>query len=217
MENYIGQIFGKWTILKYLGRNAKSEQTFDCQCACGTLKVQRLHMLKAKRTLQCKNCSLAERNSRPDLTGQLFGKWKVLENLGKNSHDDIHYKCQCECGTVRKVTGSSLRMGRSTHCKKCNVKTHGMTYTKTFRIWRNMIGRCSNKNHKNYPYYGGRGIKVCNRWMKFENFFVDMGECPPKLQIDRIDVNGNYEASNCRWTTAAINMANRRCSKKSNI
>ncbi len=79
--------------------------------------------------------------------------------------------------------------------------THGMSGTKTYRIWWGMIQRCRNPNVALWPLYGGRGIKVCNRWKKFENFYADMGARPDGLELDRRDSNGNYEPNNCRWTT----------------
>lgn len=79
-----------------------------------------------------------------------------------------------------------------------------------------MLGRCLNKNHKAFEYYGGRGITVCDRWLKFENFLEDMGEKPTGLSIDRIDNNGNYESLNCRWTTMKIQASNKRNTLKIN-
>lgn len=80
----------------------------------------------------------------------------------------------------------------------------------TYRIWRNMTARCRRPNHPDYPDYGGRGIVVCERWKAFANFLADMGECPPAMQIDRRDNNGNYEPSNCRWATGIQNCRNTR-------
>ena len=84
---------------------------------------------------------------------------------------------------------------------------HGMAYSPEYQTWGNMITRCTNPNHEKYPRYGGRGIKVCNRWLySFTNFYNDMGKRPfPKAQIDRIETNGNYEPSNCEWVTNAYN------------
>lgn len=89
--------------------------------------------------------------------------------------------------------------------------THGMTSSKTYRIWVLMRDRCCNQKSKDYPNYGGRGIKICEEWNRsFVCFLQDMGECPENMQIDRINNNGNYEKSNCRWTTLQINANNRR-------
>lgn len=85
---------------------------------------------------------------------------------------------------------------------------HGMTGTKTYNSWVAMISRCTRPENKRYKNYGGRGIKVCERWMKFINFYTDMGERPKGKTLDRIDVNGNYEPSNCRWASSDIQYSN---------
>lgn len=92
---------------------------------------------------------------------------------------------------------------------------HGYSHTKEYNTWRKMIDRCLNSNNNNFKYYGIRGISVCDRWLRsFSNFYEDMGKKPfPKAQIDRIDNDGNYELSNCRWTTNKINTRNSRWPK----
>ena len=98
-----------------------------------------------------------------------------------------------------------------------NVKTHGHArqhnHSPTYKVWAGMKKRCSTPSMTAYKYYGGRGIIVCERWQKFENFLYDMGEKPEGLSIDRIDQNGNYEPSNCRWASTKTQMRNRRNSR----
>lgn len=94
-------------------------------------------------------------------------------------------------------------------------KTHGMRGTPTHNSWRSMKHRCLNPKGRQYPDYGGRGITVCARWMKFENFLADMGERPGKeYSLDRIDNDGNYEPSNCRWATRSEQQKNKRPAKR---
>ena len=83
-------------------------------------------------------------------------------------------------------------------------------WSKTYAVWHAMLQRCYSKNDKSYKYYGGRGIKVCDRWRNFVNFLEDMGEAPPKLSIERKDHNGDYEPKNCEWVTHTMQMRNRR-------
>lgn len=95
---------------------------------------------------------------------------------------------------------------------KSNIKraTHKMTNTRIYKIWQNMLSRCKNKNIPRYKDYGKRGIKVCDRWQKFENFYTDMGECPENLTLDRIDNDKGYFPENCKWSTRAEQVNNAR-------
>jgi hypothetical protein len=144
------------------------------------------------------------------MIGKIFGKWAVIKEIVDHSEHDKVYECICECGRVNNIRRYSLRSGRSLACKSCSHKTHGMTETSTYIIWESMKKRCANPNNSHYKYYGGRGIKVCDSWNKFEVFLKDMGKRPEGLELDRIDVNGNYEPSNCRWVTKSINQLNKR-------
>lgn len=149
-------------------------------------------------------------------SGDRFGRLTVISRTAeRNKHGSIMYLCQCDCGNRKIVASSLLKNGQVQSCgclrkDKPNRFIHGMSNTREFRIWADMIKRCSCKSYKDFFYYGGRGIKVCERWKEFKNFFADMGKCPPNFSLDRINVNGNYEPSNCRWASRTTQARNRR-------
>jgi len=150
-----------------------------------------------------------------DLTGQKFGRLTVIKMIDERLNNGrIQWKCKCECGKIKNITGIYLRQGESRSCgclHKDNIKkTHGLSKCKTYKTWSHMIQRCENSKRIKYKDYGGRGIKVCERWHKFENFYEDMGERPDKTTLDRIDNNKGYYKENCRWATSKQQSRNKR-------
>lgn len=157
-----------------------------------------------------------------DLVGQKFSRLTVLSEVGKNRFGQILWSCLCECGEKSVVTTNKLRMGDTSSCGCLRIekiqmvgflnKTHGEATKKTltYTSWSAMKNRCYNKNYNRYKDWGGRGIKICKRWMKFENFLEDMGQRKKGTTLDRINNNGNYTPNNCRWATAVQQIANRR-------
>ena len=143
-----------------------------------------------------------------DRTGQVFGKLTVLEQAGRDKLKKVLWRCGCECGAETVVVSGSLVTGNTTSCGCVtpNFK-HGGAGKGSYNTWRAMIRRCVVQADKDYPRYGGKGVSVCPEWMSYENFVADMGEPDGDETLDRIDVYGNYEPSNCRW--AGVKTQNR--------
>lgn len=152
--------------------------------------------------------------------GMQFGRLTVISEFRKTtpSKTALYYKCACSCGNTKDVRGDHLRTGKILSCRCLRVEintvrltTHGKRDSRIYRIWRDMINRCHYEKYHERHLYGGRGIIVCDRWrLSFESFLSDMGEPKNNLSIDRIDSNGNYEPSNCKWSTSKEQAANRR-------
>lgn len=139
-----------------------------------------------------------------------YGRWTVISNTAP----PYHVLCRCDCGTIRNVYLSALLREKSKSCgclHKEKVTTHGHNGTRTYKSYHAMKERCLNPNHQAYEFYGGRGIKICDRWLlSFENFLEDMGERPEERTLDRVDNDGDYTKMNCRWATKSQQNKNKR-------
>ncbi len=158
-----------------------------------------------------------------DFVGKVFGRLTVVSKGRPDRTGRTQWDCLCECGNFSLVRTGNLRNGCTNSCgcfRKEYISgrslTHGQTHTIEYGVWRSLKNRCNNPRNKDFDNYGGRGIKVCGRWSaSFEAFLEDMGVKPsPELSIDRINVNGNYEPSNCRWATIYEQANNKRPRKR---
>lgn len=152
------------------------------------------------------------RRSRRSLVGEIFGRLTVIRDSGlRNTSGSIRWECRCSCGNTTYAVGAALKRGEYKSCG-CWTKDrmritppgrkHGATGTPTYASWVVMRRRCLDKNFKDYPLYGGRGIKICSRWLKsFANFLEDMGERPEGYTLDRVDCDKGYSKENCRWAS----------------
>lgn len=154
--------------------------------------------------------------NRIDYSGKKFGRLIIISPSISDKHGHTKWNCICECGNTIIVRTLLLTGGTTKSCG-CYRKeivsnmfaTHRKISSRAYRSWGSMKARCFNKFDKWYCRYGGRGITVCKRWMKFENFYLDMGERPLGKSLDRINNNGNYEPANCRWATKTEQMGNK--------
>lgn len=157
-------------------------------------------------------------DSYQNIVGRRFGMLTVCARVFETPSDGPKWSCRCDCGKVKVIRGNALRRGQhSCGCVSLGKRTHNMSQTRAHRIWCAMRLRCNDPSNSNYPRWGGRGISVCERWEKFENFLADMGFPPDGLTIERIDNNGNYEPGNCRWATRFEQAQNKRDTRLVNV
>lgn len=217
VEDLTGRKFGRLTVVKRYGNtNGKRKlPTWLCQCDCGEIAIRTGKALKASKNSGCDKCRFLYM----DLTGQKFGNLTVISRY-ISGDGEVLWHCKCDCGNVVKISTGRLNYGNVKSCGCAKAKrtterntTHGLSGTRLYEIWCGMKKRCYNKNSNAYENYGGRGIIICQEWlddfMNFYNWAMENGYSD-SLSIDRIDTNGNYEPSNCRWADDKTQSLNKR-------
>lgn len=155
---------------------------------------------------------------RKSIEGLQYNHWTIIMDLGgiPSGGQKKHYvKVKCKCGYEANRELNDIKSGKSRMCHSCattkkNLK-HGLSKTPEYTAWKDMIRRCTNKKHKNYKDYGGRGITVCDRWLEsFENFYADIGKRPEGKSLERQNNDKGYSKENCIWASRLEQNKNRR-------
>lgn len=217
-----GTKVNKWTIIGLSEKVYRNKNLLLCQCECGKILSKRTDCVFS---IECKSCATKTRDfarfgriKKVDLNGHVFGSWTVLNQV-KSEKRGTFWLCRCSCGKTKEIDTLDLRRSKTTECRSCCSKKHSVRHgygtrgkiKPEYNSYNQMKSRCLNKNDKRYARYGGRGIKVCQRWLdSFENFISDVGDKPSiSHSIDRINNDGDYEPNNVKWSTPKEQANNR--------
>lgn len=218
-----GGKFGRWLVIEKYGNENSGDTLWKCKCDCGRIKNIRGSSLTSGNSKSC-GCLARELNSKrnrenykpkkiEDLTGRRYGMLTVVKMCKHKSGEPVKWICKCDCGNEKIAKGVYLKNGKTSHCGCNKPYSYRLSYPRLYRIWTDMKQRCNNPNNDRAYDYGSRGIKVCKEWeYSFESFakWALNNGYSDKLTLDRKDVNGNYEPSNCQWITSFAQMSNMR-------
>lgn len=202
-DDLTGKQFGFLTVLTG-SENRKYERYWLCQCVCG---IQREVSERTLKNGKSTHCGCKRKDVFKDMTGKRFGNLTVVKRI-ESHKNKVYWLLRCDCGKMTKATTSDLNNGDYSSCGCMRGKKsfkHGKVGTHIYYCWAGMKDRCSNPNFHQYHNYGGRGIKVCEEWLDFRNFdkWAMQNGYKVGLTIERVNVDGNYEPSNCTWIEKA--------------
>jgi len=211
-KDIAGKRFKKLVAIKYI-ETIKGNAIWLCQCDCGNTTKTKTVYLNNGDTKSC-GCLNKDKGFYTDLTGDRYGKITVLSFSHRDNYS--YWNCRCDCGREMKMISNNFIRRKNVACRNCTNVTHNMSKSKEYKSYTHMKERCYKPNTKGYENYGGRGIKICDRWLdSFEFFLADMGKKPQGgvWTIERVNNNGNYEPSNCIWLPLEEQAKNRRPQK----
>lgn len=209
-KDLTGLVYGQLTVIGINRKAPGGDRLWDCKCSCGSTAVCYGGNLKRGNVTNCGCLSFK------DMSNKRYGRLVAIKPVGRTKKRGLVWLFKCDCGNQKEIDGYPVRRGVTVSCGcyqkedfTSRLTTHGLSRSLEYKVWNSMRHRCKSLKDGGHPRYGGRGIKVCDRWKtSFINFHEDMGPRPKGGTIERKDNDGNYEPSNCHWADRTIQLLN---------